>query len=155
MARALDRLDLYRRAVDGGVLFPIRRAQWQAAPDRVAFDVTYPVHGGNGAAYDRRLMTAAGPDPRRLLAYMAATFALDRDRPVDVDAFAAAVHAGLAEPSGPAQRRDRRRRALDALAWLADWRPDGLQRVDYSAARGVLTFQRPPLTLLPPDASSR
>ena len=95
--RTLDRLDVFPQAVAGGVLFPVRRATWQApdvlAAQSVAFDVTYPVDGGNGPAYDRTLMAEAGPEPRRFLAYLAAVFARWRREPVDLGTFASAVHA--------------------------------------------------------------
>ena len=150
LARTLDRLDLYRRTVAGGVLFPVRRAAWQADPQAVAFDITYPPSGGSGPAYDRRLMAAAGPDPRRFLAYLSATFAHVRGSTIDLDAFTAAVHTGLAPAATPAARRQRRRRALDALEWLADWKPPDGDRspVDFVRRRDRLTFRYRPA--LPP-----
>ena len=153
LARTLDRLDLYRRTVAGGVLFPVRRAAWQADPQAVAFDITYPPDGGSGPAYDRRLMAAAGPDPRRFLAYLAATFAHVRGSTVDLDAFTAAVHTGLAPAGTPAARRQRRRRALDALEWLADWKPPDGDRapVDFVRRRDRLTFRYRPALPPPPD----
>ena len=43
---------------------PLRRARWHSAEviagEGVAFDVTHPERGGNGPAYDRDLMAAAG-----------------------------------------------------------------------------------------------
>ena len=144
--RSIEQLDAYSRRVDGGVLFPIRRARWQSAAviagRKVKFDVTYPLRGGNGPAYDRGLMAAAGPNPRRFLAYLAAIFAMSRGASVDQDDLARSVHAGLPPATGR-QIAKRRAAALDALAWLADWRPDGVQRVDFSHHRGVVRFSVP------------
>ena len=145
--RSLEQLDAYSRRVDGGVLFPIRRARWQSADviagQGVAFDVTYPERGGNGPAYDRELMAAAGPNPRHFLAYLAATFAMRRGASVDLNDFARSVHAGLPPVTGRQRLSERRVGALDALDWLADWRPDGVQRVDFSHRRGVVRFSAP------------
>ena len=65
---------------------------------------------------------------------------------VDLDDFARSVHAGLPPVTACRRLSERRVRALDALDWLADWRPDGVQRVDFSHHRGVLRF-RPARTL--------
>ena len=144
--RSIEQLDAYSRRVDDGVLFPIRRLRWQSADviaeGAVKFAVTYPERGGNGPAYDRELMAAAGPSPRRFLAYLTACFAMWRGAEVDLDVLARSVHAGLPPATG---RRIAKRRvvALDALAWLADWRPDGVQRVDFSHHRGVVKFSLP------------
>ena len=96
---------------------------------------------------------AAGPDPRRFLAYLAATFAHVRGSTVDLDAFTAAVHTGLAPAGTPAARRQRRRRALDALEWLADWKPPDGDRapVDFVRRRDRLTFRYRPALPPPPD----
>ena len=179
--RTLTESDAYRVGVDGGLLFPVRRTLW-TPPDAIArgaqrFDVTYGVRGGNGPAYDRWLMRDAGPEPRRFLAYLAYVSAVDRGGRVDLDALADAVSLGLA----PAQRRDRRHSAIEALEWLADWRPPllgpdgrpmldgkGKPRPDHAAAARVvydvtrqfggpdrLTLRRPPaLPALPASDES-
>ena len=145
--RSLEQLDAYSRRVDGGVLFPIRRSRWQPADviagDAVKFDVTYPQRGGNGPAYDRELMAAAGPNPRHFLAYLTASFAMWRGAKVDLDDLARSVHAGLPPVTGRQRLSERRVGALDALDWLADWRPDGVQLVDFSHHRGVVRFSAP------------
>ena len=62
---------------------------------------------------------------------------------VDLDDFARSVHAGLPPVTGRQRISERRVGALDALDWLADWRPDGVQRVEFSHHRGVVRFSAP------------
>ena len=119
------------------LLFPVRLATWQPLPNdardvdtELHFNVTYPIKGSNGAIFDRGLMRAASHEVRALT-YFVASWASDAPytkrgtRPADMKLadFVRLVYHGRPEPRSRSTRRDRRDIVLDALAWLAAWRP--------------------------------
>ena len=116
-------------ASGGHAYLPAQLDRWQR-PDALAFNVTYPRDGGNGATFDRAAFRRYGMHPRLFRVYLAVVWALDsrRLRRRDGDAWRVdltldALAALAAYPNIPrtyADRMNARTRTRAALDRLAD-----------------------------------
>ena len=115
-------------ASGGHAYLPAQLDKWQR-PDRLAFNVTYPRDGGNGATFDRAAFRRYGMHPRLFRVYLATVWALDSPRlherdgaswlaALPLDALAALAAYPDVAPTLDAQRqwRKRTKAALDRLA---------------------------------------
>lgn len=115
-------------AGEGHAYLPVELLQ-QQTDDVVAFKVTYPTQGGNGAAFDRESLRCYGPLPRHLMTYLAARWALDApsiqvgqggkegaEMPLDAFVALASHPTPLSTPRARENARHRTRRALKDLA---------------------------------------
>ena len=151
-------------ASDGHAYLPAQLDRWQR-PDALAFNVTYPRDGGNGATFDRAAFRRYGVHPHLFRVYLAVVWALDsrRLRRGDGDHWLAALTldalATLATyPDVPQSYRARdkaRRRTRAALDRLASDGAVGGYDLAGRGSRERLELWRPRLALASPDDAGR
>ena len=149
----------------GGRLYvPVQFALFQRH-DVLAFNVTYPLKGGNGATFDRDAFRRYGMHPHTFRVYLAAVWALDarhlRER--DGDAWLAALPldalAALATypdvPRDQVGRDNLRRTTREALGRLARDGSIGGYDLAGRGSRQRLALWRPPRQLVRPSNDGR
>ena len=143
---------------------PVQFALFQRH-DVLAFNVTYPLKGGNGATFDRDAFRRYGMHPHTFRVYLAAVWALDarhlRER--DGDAWLAALPldalAALATypdvPRDQVGRDNLRRTTREALGRLARDGSIGGYDLAGRGSRQRLALWRPPRQLARPSDDGR